>query len=154
MNTETAEFLSAERSPIVQATEEALARAGARHYTSAGADEVRRRLEALFDHLLNAVATSDLGPMIAYAQAVAEERFQAGYDLVEVQTAFNALEEATWTRVLARLEPAQLANALGLVTTTLGVGKDALAGTYVSLAAHTHAPSLDLRALFAGTEGP
>jgi hypothetical protein len=38
-----------------------------------------------------------------------------------------------------------------LLTTVLGVGKDALARTYVSLASHEHVSSLDLRALFEGT---
>ena len=39
------------------------------------------------------------------------------------------------------------------MTTILGSGKDALARKYVSLAAGAHAPSLDLRSLFAGTDG-
>jgi hypothetical protein len=42
---------------------------------------------------------------------------------------------------------------LGVVSTILGAGKDALAREYVSLATNAHAPSLDLRALFAGTDG-
>ncbi|MGZ8717058.1 MAG: hypothetical protein ACXWYO_08120, partial [Gaiellaceae bacterium] len=37
----------------------------------------------------------------------------------------NALEEATWTRVFAELEPAQFAEALGRVCTILGAAKDA-----------------------------
>jgi hypothetical protein len=91
--------------------------------------------------------------MLSYAEQVAEERFNAGYDLSEVQTAFNTLEEATWSRVFAELEPAEFAQALGLVSTVLGAAKDALARTYVSLATNAHAPSLDLHALFEGTEG-
>jgi hypothetical protein len=55
----------------------------ARHYESAGANEVRQRLEALYDHLLDALRSRDLGPIVSYAEQVAE-----------VQTAFNALEEA------------------------------------------------------------
>ena len=149
----TEEFLTQERGPIVAAAEAALARARVRHYESAGEAEVHRRLEALFDSVLHALTGRDLGPVIAYAQEVAEERFNAGYDLSEVQTAFNALEEATWTRALAELEPSQLAESLGLVSTILGAGKDAMARRYVSLAANMHAPSLDLRALFGGTEG-
>jgi hypothetical protein len=42
------------------------------------------------------------------------------------------------------------AEALGLVGTVLGCGKDLLARQYVSLATKTHTPSLDLHALFAG----
>jgi hypothetical protein len=149
---ETAEFLGRERRAIVDAAEAALERTHVRHYEAAGEREVRRRLEALFDHLHGALAGRDLRPMVGYAERIAEERFEAGYDLSEVQTAFNALEEATWARSLAELDPSRLADTLGLVTTILGAGKDALARRYVSLAANTHAPSLDLRALFAGTE--
>lgn len=149
---ETAEFLLRERGAIVDAAEAALERTHVRHYEAAGGPEVRRRLETLFDHLHEALTGRDLQPMVGYAERIAEERFEAGYDLSEVQTAFNALEEATWARSLAELDPSRLAETLGLVTTILGAGKDALARRYVSLAANTHAPSLDLRALFAGTE--
>ncbi len=149
---ETTEFLTRERRTIVEAADGALARTHIRGYEAAGANEVHRRLEALFDRLLEALSTRDLELMLAYVEQVAKERFKAGYDLSEVQTAFNALEEATWSRVFAELEPSQFAETLGLVSTILGAAKDALARTYVSLATNTHAPSLDLRALFAGTE--
>ena len=145
-------FLAQERNIILGDAETALARSHAQHYEAAGEVEVRRRLELLFDRLLEGIESRDLGPMIAYATTLAEERFDGGYDLVEVQTAFNALEEATWRRVLAGLDPSEFADALGLVSTLLGTGKDALARSYVSLAADTHAPSLNLRALFAGTD--
>lgn len=150
---ETAEFLVREREVIVREAEDALARLHERHYESAGATEVERRLDTLFDHLVAAVTKRDLAPMVGYAHEVAEERFAAGYDLSAVQAAFNALEAATWSRILAGLEPAQLAEALGLVSTVFGAAKDALGRKYVSLATEAHAPSLDLRALFAGTDG-
>ena len=150
VNAET--FLAQERTTIIGDAESALARSRAQHYEAAGEVEVRRRLELLFECLLEGIQKRDLGPMIAYAENLAEERFEGGYDLVEVQTAFNALEEATWRRVLEGLDPSEFAAALGLISTLLGAGKDALARTYVSLAADTHAPSLDVRALFAGTD--
>ncbi|HEY7344267.1 MAG TPA: hypothetical protein VH620_01815 [Gaiella sp.] len=150
---ETAAFLTRDREPIVAAAASAIVRAHIRHYESAGPEELERRLEELFDHVLEAVTTHDLGSMIRHAEVVAEERFNGGYDLSEVQTAFNALEESVWSHALAELEPSQLAETLGLVSTVLGAGKDALARRYVSLAAGTHAPSLDLRTLFAGSGG-
>ena len=150
---ETTEFLTHEREAILEAAEVGLARMHARHYESAASSEVRQRLETLYDQMLDAVRSRNLGPIVVYAEQVARERFNAGYDLSEVQTAFNALEEATWSRVFAELRPTQFAEALGLVSTILGAAKDALARNYVSLATNTHAPSLDLQALFAGTEG-
>jgi hypothetical protein len=147
------ELLTARRAEIVGEAEAALERAHSPHYETAGLEQVRARLEALYDTLLDALGRRDLGPMLAYAQRVAAERFDAGYDLSEVQAAFNALEEATWSRIFAELDPSQFAEALGLVSTILGAAKDALARTYVSRATNAHAPSLDLNALFAGTGG-
>jgi hypothetical protein len=148
------ELLSRDRDAIVGAAEEALARAHVRHYQAAGADEVRRRLETLYDVVLEALRARDLTGVVGYAEDIAAERFNAGYDLAEVQVAFNVLEEATWSRILAESEPSELAQSLGLVSTILGAGKDALARTYVSLAAGARVPTLDLRALFAGADGP
>jgi hypothetical protein len=148
---DTAAFLAGEREPILKAAETSLARMHARHYDSAGSGEVRERLSILFDQLVDGIATKNLVPIVDYARRVGEERFAAGYDLSEVQIAFNALEEATWSRVLEGLDASEFAEALGLISTVLGAGKDALARTYVSLASDTHATSLDLRALFAGT---
>ena len=150
-NAETSLFLVRERAAVVGAAEAALARTHGGHYESAGANSARERLEALYDRLIEAVDTRDLGGMVAYARRVARERYGDGYDLSEVQAAFNTLEEATWSRVLADLKPEQVAEALGLVTTILGAAKDALAREYVSLATSRHAPSLDLSRLFSGT---
>ena len=77
----TAEFLERERSSILEAADAALRRARARHYESAGEAEVQRRLEVLFDHLLQALNERDLTGMLTYVEQVAEERFNAGYDL-------------------------------------------------------------------------
>jgi hypothetical protein len=149
---DTAAFLRSQREQVLAAAESALARMRARHYEGAGADEVRVRLEALFDQLVDAIATRNLAPMVAYAREVAEARFTAGYDLSEVQIAFNALEESAWAAALEGLDPADYGEALGLIGTVLGAGKDELARAYVSLAARSHTRSLDLRALFGGTE--
>ena len=44
-----------------------------------------------------------------------------------------------------------LVEAIGLLSTVLGFGKDAVARTYVSRASKRHVTSLDLSALFRGT---
>ncbi|MHB8839204.1 MAG: hypothetical protein ACYC7F_09665 [Gemmatimonadaceae bacterium] len=51
------------------------------------------------------------------------------------------------------LPPAQYAEALGLMSTVLGAGKDALARTYVSRASKSRAPTLNLQSLFTGAVG-
>jgi hypothetical protein len=64
--------------------------------------------------------------------------------------AFNALEEAMWRCVVVAEPPDDLAEAIGLLSTVLGYGKDAVARRYLSLASKRHVPSLDLSALFGG----
>jgi len=150
---DTTDFLKSEREAIVEDAETGLRGRHVRHYETVDPTEVRGRLETLFDHLLGAAQGRDLSAIVAYASQVADERFKAGYDLSEVQVAFNALEEAAWRRVFEALDPSDYAEALGLVSTILGVAKDALGRAYVSLATEAHAPSMDLKALFAGSEG-
>jgi hypothetical protein len=152
MNADTIEFLTRERLAIVGDAETSV-RQMRSHYESAGTVEVRRRLDALFDKLLESLASQDLGPVLVLAREIADERFASGYDLTEVQSAFSTLEAAIWAHVLAELDPGRFAQTLGLVSTILGAAKDALGREYVSLATDAHAPSLDLRALFAGTAG-
>jgi hypothetical protein len=130
-----------------------MTRAHVKHYEKEGAEHLHQRLKALYVLTVRGVKERNLGPMIAHADSIARERFSAGYDLWEVQTAFNVLEEAIWKLVLKEISPAELAEALGLVSTVLGVGKDTLARRYVSLASKTKAPSLNLQSLFTGIEG-
>jgi hypothetical protein len=146
--TATDAFLLRERDAITTAAEDALLRRHERHYGAAGREAVRQRLDLLYDQLVHAVASRELSAVVAYANSVAEERFQAGYDLSEVQAAFNALEESTWRRILSELPPDDYAESLGLVGTVFGAAKDALGRRYVSLATRTRVPSLDLSALF------
>ncbi|MBL0313630.1 MAG: hypothetical protein IPP78_13150 [Holophagaceae bacterium] len=146
-------FLQESRQEILTEAVASLKRARLEHYEKAGTSQLRQRLDDLLSLTISAAAERNLAPMVAHANAVAMERFEGGFDLAEVQTAFNVLEEVVWLRILNNLPSADQAEALGLIGTILGAGKDALARRYVSLATQTHVPSLDLKALFSGTEG-
>ncbi len=138
---------------IVDDAFQAMQRSHLKSYEQDGMDRARARLDALYLLTVEAVAERTLGTMIAHAESVAHERFASGFDLWEVQTAFNVLEEAIWTRIIKELAPEQYAEALGLVSTVLGAGKDALARAYVSLASKVKAPALDMHSLFSGAVG-
>jgi len=140
------------RSSILAESYVVLERSHVHHYEAAGEEFTRQRLEALFDLVVTAIANRDLAGVSAYAVTVAEERFAAGFDISEVQAAFNALEEAMWRQIVAESAPQDLAEYTGLMNTVLGFGKDVLARTYVSLASRRHVRSLDLTAIFAGTQ--
>jgi hypothetical protein len=147
-----AELLADDRDEILDEAEAAIRRSGLKHYAADGAGRTRERLERLYELATQAIATRRISGLIRYAERIAAERFAAGFGLFEVQTAFNVVEEAIWRRVLERIPADHLAEALGIVSTVLGLGKDALARRYVSLASRSEVPSLDLSAMFRGTE--
>jgi hypothetical protein len=138
---------------ILSEAQTAVGRAHLVHYEKSGGEHTHQRLKALYALTARAVKEKNLGPMIAHAETVARERFEAGFDLSEVQTAFNVLEEAIWMHILKNLPPSEFGEALGLISTVLGAGKDKLARAYVSLASKSKAPSLNMQSLFGGTEG-
>ena len=144
------EALSAARDDVLQEASASLERGHLAHYEASGSEASRRRLNDLFDLIVECLAKRNLDPITQYAYNIAEERFNAGFDIAEVQTAFNVLEEAIWHVVIARLPPEDLLESAGLIGSVLGAGKDTLARTWVALATSQHVPSLDLTALFEG----
>lgn len=136
---------------IIDEATEALSRSQLKHYNSAGASWNRQRLKALYDLARTSIRERNLIPLMDYMDQIARERFAAGFDIHEIQTAVNVLEESIWRQISQLVPPDELAEAFGLVSTVLGAAKDTLARTYVSLASQNKAPSLDLNALFQGT---
>lgn len=144
--------LVGQRTDVLEEAFAALQRSQPPHYQAAGDEFTLDRLGGLFDLVVAAIRSKGLDTVGAYCEDIAQRRFEAGFGISEVQTAFNTLEEAMWKRVIADVPPEELAEAVGLLSTILGFGKDALARRYVSLASQRHVPTLDLSALFAGIE--
>ena len=145
-------LLRASRQELLADAVESVRRARLEHYEAAGPGLIRQRLDDLLGLVIDAVGQRNLAAIVDHANAVATKRFEEGVDLSEVQTAFNVLEEALWLHILKRVPAAEQGEALGLVGTVLGAGKDVLARTYVSMATRTRTPSLNLDAMFSGTE--
>jgi hypothetical protein len=147
-----AALLLESESSILDEAFSVLDRSHVTHYEAAGEAFTRQKLAELFRLVVSEIGARDLAAMSRYSDHIATERFNQGFDISEVQAAFNALEQAMWRRMVAQTPPDELAEATGLLSTVLGFGKDALARKYVSLASHRHVPSLDMSALFGGTE--
>lgn len=143
--------LDAKRDSVLQVASQALQRAHLSHYEASGSAASDRRLSDLFGLVVACLAQRSLVPICDYSERVAKERFGAGFEIGEVQTAFNVLEESIWQVVISSLPASVLVEGAGLIGTVLGAGKDTLARTWVSLATTEHVPSLDLGALFEGT---
>jgi hypothetical protein len=142
-------FLEKHKNEIIKEAVENLQHAQLKSYSHSDVSENINRLEKLFELTNQCVEHENLLGMTDYAEKIAKERFESGFDLHEVHKAFNVLEETIWKKIISDVEPAELGKALGLVSTVLGAGKESLALTYVSLASKVKAKSLDLSALFA-----
>ena len=146
------ELLHSRSASILSTATESMQKVRARHYDQAGAAHLHQRLKALFTLIVRGIKDRNLTPMVNHAESIAVERYRAGYDLWEVQAAFNALEESIWTHILRELPSSEYAEALGLISTILGAGKDALARRYVALAMKGNTATFNLQSLFSGTE--
>lgn len=144
-------LLAENESSVLDEAYAVLDRSHVAHYEAAGERFTRDKLAGLFALVVAAIRTKNLAGVGEYSEAVAVERYGQGFDISEVQAAYNALEEAMWRQVIARVPADELPEAIGLLSTVLGFGKDALARTYVSQACKRRVPSLDLTAMFGGT---
>jgi hypothetical protein len=149
---DASDLLAARADQIIDTAMVAMAARRFVHYERMGQGAAAGKLRELLDHVIDGARTRSLVHILAYAEQIGNDRCVSGFELVEVQGAFNLLEESIWLMILAACPPAEQGAALGLVATLLGAAKDKLASTYLSLATATHVPSLDLASLFRGTQ--
>ena len=104
-----------------------------KHYEGEDREENRRRLQAWLDWTSRSLSDGRADQVVEHTRRIAEERFNEGYGLSEVQTSINIVEEALSKRILATMLPGEAAGALCLINALFSVVKDVLAQTYVDL---------------------
>jgi hypothetical protein len=139
------DLLRADRSEILE--EAATSVACLEHYRRDGRQVTRDRLEALYAEVARAVDRRDLAGIVAHAVSIARERWEAGFEYVELLSAFTALEAAIHRRTARELPPGERALGLGLVGTAFAHGRKALTREFGALGS---SPALDLTPLFTG----
>jgi len=142
------ELLKTQSKKILESAIQSLNCAHLKSYDQSSEGDNKQRLLDLLTLTQQCVVERKLLPMTEYAAQIAKERFNAGFNLHEVHTAFNVLEEEIWDRITNNVDPEKLGEALGLVSTVLGAGKEELALTYITLASKTKTQTLDLTELF------
>lgn len=146
------ELLLRNQSRAIEEALQGLSRAALPHYSADQLAQNQLRLETLYDLCVQCIGKRTLIPICAHARLIASERHRDGFDLREVHTAFNVLEEVIWRLITMNLQPPQLVQALGQASTVLGAGKQALAIEYVNLAGHREkGQTLNLAEMFKGT---
>lgn len=127
-------LLLSKRGAILSEATTAMSRAHFKHYEDSGVESIWDRLEKLYDLLAESVKEENIVPVVNYSDKMARDRFNAGDDLQEVQTAINMLEECIWKQIVKNIPKEDQAEAIRLTATILGNSKDVLARTYVELA--------------------
>jgi negative regulator of replication initiation len=97
-------------------------------------EQTYARMAQLFDAALRCIAEGAADAVVEHADRIARERFEGGYDLGEVQTSINIMEEVLIARVVASEPPDRVAGSLCVINTIFSMTKDTLARAYVSLA--------------------
>ncbi len=144
-------LLDTAREAVLGEARAALDGARLQHYSASEPEANAERLRVLYEVLEASARGRSVLPMVKHSERVARERHDGGFDLAEVLTAFNVLEEALWRQITKLVPPREYPDAFGLVSTILGAGKQALALQYVALARQSGTPALDVDALFAGS---
>jgi methylmalonyl-CoA decarboxylase len=137
---ETSAILATVEDRVVEEAAAALERRHQAHHHAVSPEEHRRNVRDLFELVVQCVHEGRAEPIIASSQQIATNRFEAGFDIAEIRGTFNVLEEVLWRHVASTLADDQRIEALGLVNTILGAGRDALAQTYVALASRGAGP--------------
>lgn len=127
------ELLEKSRDIVVSESIEAMGRARLKHYAMGGPENTKQKMETLYDLVYQSVKAKNLIPIVSYIEKIAGQRFESGFELQEVQTAINVLEECIWTRILEEIPKEEQPKALTLVSSIIGSGKDSLARTWVNL---------------------
>lgn len=141
-------FLENHAAEILDEAHKKLHRANLKHYADSESDENFKRLEDLFYLMVESIRAKSLLPITEHSEKIAKKRFEAGFGFYEVHTAFNVLEESVWKKVVKIYHPADLGEALGIISTVLGAGKESLACTYISLSGKGKNCSMDIGELF------
>jgi uncharacterized protein Smg (DUF494 family) len=127
------ELLEGRAEIIINGASEAMQRTSMKHYDAESPEKLRKKLTMLYHLTERGVNEKNVFPMVSYVEKMAEERFAAGFDLQEVQTAINVLEDYMWRQITEDLPAGAQADALRIISSILGGAKDALARKYVDL---------------------
>jgi hypothetical protein len=121
------------------------------HYSRLSDQLLRLRCGRLVDAFVASV-DGDSRPFLDYVNGIANERMAEGVGLDELQRALTLLEGSAWTTVVEGAGLEDLPADLGIVTTTIGAAKDALARRYVAGPPSAGHGAVDVASLFAGTD--
>jgi hypothetical protein len=131
---ELSKLLAAHQDLIDDAVD-ALPRLQLPHYERLGTEAFRDQVRVLYGLILVCLDQDTLEPINRHGEVIAGERLGSGFDLGEVQTAFNLLEDAVWRLAISHLPAEHHGEARSRIGRVLAAGKDGLARGWVATTA-------------------
>ena len=110
-----------------------LVRAQLQHYKHLTPEKLRFRLLRLFQALVKSLEANSCDSMTHFMEQVSDERYESGYELQEVQTAINIMEECFWKKISEFVFADQQIAAMKQVTCILSKAKETLVNEYALL---------------------
>jgi hypothetical protein len=103
------------------------------HYGNLKPELIRFRLSKLLEAFVKSVETSSIDEMTNFISKISDERYELGFELYEVQTVINILEESLWKKILIFVDEDKQISAMKQVSDILSKGKERLVNEYANI---------------------
>lgn len=127
------ELLQTNLDKILFDATEFLSRSNLEHYNQMNVERLRAKLARLYYVARECAETNKLEPIKKYMAEITPNRYESGFELYEVQTAINILEECFWKNIVDRVDPEERMPALVKTQEILCAAKNTLAKSYLEL---------------------
>lgn len=112
---------------------DSLIRADLPHYVDLSPGLIRFRILKLQQALIKCIENQSCDKLLEYMKTVAVERFNQHYDLYEILTVINILEESLWKRISEFVDDDEKYKAMKKVSYLFNAAKEKLISEYASL---------------------
>ena len=127
-------ILTSDAEVIIKEATDKLNDARLKNYQKVDRPVLHSCLTRLFELTVESIKNSNLLALNEYIDKISRERYFSGFELYEVQTAFNALEEAIWNDIVSKVNQNDLVDSISIISRVMGAGKEFLACNYVRMA--------------------
>ena len=118
------------RDQILQDSVNTLEKALLKHYKLLTTEQIKFKMLNLFHMLVKSIEINSSNEMMEYIEKVSDIRHESGYELQEVQTAINILEECMWENINKFVDEDLQISGIKQVTRLLSKAKEELADEY------------------------
>lgn len=115
---------------LLEVTEN-MERVNLKHYEEDSENKLRQKMARTYYVFKEAISKETFDPLKKYLERVGEERYASGYELYELQTALNILEECIWKQVDEKVPKKDQLDAFISITKYMSNAKLTLAKVYV-----------------------